>query len=48
MYYIVVWYSGWHEHIHAFDSEAKAKAFVDETGMDPDEFDIVESEGPYL
>ncbi len=40
MYY-VIWYDGWTEYVQSFWTEAKAKAFVDETGMDPDEFDIV-------
>lgn len=45
MFY-VVWCEGWNEHVRGFDTEAEATAFIDETGMDPDEFEIVESDYP--
>lgn len=38
----VIWYQGWNENTKSFDSKAEAVAFIDATGLDPDEFDIVE------
>lgn len=38
----VIWYEGWSENTHSFDTQAQAIAFIDETGMDPDEFEILE------
>jgi hypothetical protein len=43
MFYII-WYEGWSERIVACETEADAKAFIDETGMDPDEFEITEGD----
>jgi hypothetical protein len=40
--YTVVWYDGWHENLKWFTTEDQAQSWVDATGMDPDEFDIVE------
>ena len=40
----VIWYDGWIEYIQRFDSRDQAIAFIDATGMDTDEFDIVETE----
>jgi hypothetical protein len=40
----VVWYEGWTENVHSFDTKDEAAAFIDLTGMDPDEFEIVENE----
>ena len=44
----VVWYEGWSERVVARETEADAKAFIDETGMDPDEFEIMEGDYPDL
>lgn len=40
----VIWYEGWSENIHAFDTAQEATSFIENTGMDPDEFEIVEGE----
>lgn len=40
----VIWYDGWHEHCRSFATKADALSFIADTAMDPDEFDIVESE----
>jgi hypothetical protein len=40
--YTVVWYEGWSEYRKWFATEHQAQEFVDATGMDPNEFDIVE------
>lgn len=38
----VIWYQGWAENGKSFDTMAEAAAFIDDTGLDPDEFDIIE------
>lgn len=38
----VIWYDGRIEYIRSFRSRAAALAFIAETGMDPDEFEIIE------
>jgi hypothetical protein len=38
----VVWYEGWTENVYSFDSRDAAAQFIIETGMDPDEFEIIE------
>jgi|Laugresp1bdmlbsn_1035097.scaffolds.fasta_scaffold56139_2 hypothetical protein len=40
--YTVVWYEGWSEYRKWFATEHQAQEMIDATGMDPDEFDIVE------
>jgi hypothetical protein len=42
----VVWYEGWSENIHSFDTHEQAAQFILDTGMDPDEFDITEGHFP--
>jgi hypothetical protein len=46
--FFVIWYEGWSERVVARETEADAKAFIDETGMDPDEFEIMEGDYPDL
>ena len=46
MSYIVVWYAGWDEHELPFPSYDSAMAFVEGSGIDPDEFDLIEDECP--
>lgn len=38
----VIWYDGWVEYSQTFQSRAAAETFIADTGMDPDEFDIIE------
>jgi hypothetical protein len=40
--YTVVWYEGWTETRKWFATESLAQSWIRCTGMDPDEFDIVE------
>lgn len=40
--YHVIWYEGWDENTHSFDTLEEASMFIDNTGADPDEFDILE------
>jgi hypothetical protein len=42
--YHVIWYEGWTENVHSFDTKDAAANFIIETGMDPDEFDILEDD----
>ena len=42
--FFVIWYQGWNENVHAYETKAEAAAFITATGLDPDEFDIVEGE----
>lgn len=44
MSYLVVWYSGWEEREFPFPTYDTAMSFIDMTGADPDEFDVVEQE----
>lgn len=44
--FFVIWYEGWTENIYGFETEEKAKAYIDFTGMDPDEFEIQEGDFP--
>ena len=44
MSYVVVWYSGWEEREFPFPTYDSAMSFIDMTGADPDEFDVVEDE----
>jgi hypothetical protein len=38
----VVWYEGWTENVHTFDSREAAAQFIMDTQIDPDEFEILE------
>lgn len=38
----VIWYEGWTENVHTFDSREAAAQFISDTGIDPDEFEILE------
>jgi hypothetical protein len=38
----VTFYVAWDEVVRTFPSYDAAQAFIEETGMDPDEFDIIE------
>ena len=40
--YHVIWYEGWTENIHSFDTKDAAAQFITDTQMDPDEFEILE------
>jgi len=42
----VVWYEGWNENLHSFDTPEEAELFIYATGMDPDEFEILEDYDP--
>jgi hypothetical protein len=46
MSYLVVWYTGWQEHERPFPTYDSAMSFIEDTGLDPDEFDIVEDDIP--
>jgi len=46
MPFTVYWCDGRHQFAVQRETKAAAEAFIDETGMDPDEFDIVEEEFP--
>lgn len=38
----VIWYEGWTENVHTFDSREAAAQFIMDTQIDPDEFEILE------
>ena len=40
--YHVIWYEGWTENVHSFDTKDAAAQFITDTQMDPDEFEILE------
>lgn len=40
--YHVIWYEGWTENVHSFDTKDAAARFITDTQMDPDEFEILE------
>jgi hypothetical protein len=40
--YHVIWYEGWTENIHTFDTKDAAAQFIMDTQIDPDEFEILE------
>jgi hypothetical protein len=44
--FFVIWYEGWSENIYAFDSKDEAARYIEDTGMDPDEFEIMEGDFP--
>ena len=43
---VVVWYSGSEEREFPFPTYDTATSFIDMTGADPDEFDLIEDEIP--
>jgi hypothetical protein len=45
MFYFAIWYEGHNEkRSPVYETAEEAAAFMADTGLDPDEFDIVESE----
>lgn len=42
MMFHVIWFEGWTENVHTFESREAAAQFIDDTGLDPDEFDIID------
>jgi hypothetical protein len=42
--FFVIWYEGRHENVSAYETEKEALAFIDWTGLDPDELEIVQGE----
>tara|TARA_R110000868_G_scaffold344666_4_gene605765 strand:+ start:1107 stop:1253 length:147 start_codon:yes stop_codon:yes gene_type:complete len=44
MSYLVIWYEGWTEREQPFSTYDSAMSFIEDTGLDPDEFDLVEDE----